>query len=73
MCAMVLADLGARIIRVERPDDGGLGVERPLKFNLVLRGREETIILDLKQPSAMNTALDLSPVPTRSSKGSGRE
>lgn len=58
MCAMLLADLGAEILRIERLTPSGLGVPRPLKFNLTLRGRK-TIALDLKDPESKATALQL--------------
>ena len=39
MCAMLLADLGATVIRVDRKQPVKLGIERPLKFNTLLRNR----------------------------------
>ena len=58
MCAMLLADLGASVLRVDRPDPPELGFKRPLRFNLLLRGRQ-TIALDLKQPAARDLVLEL--------------
>nr|WP_314075416.1 CaiB/BaiF CoA-transferase family protein [uncultured Roseococcus sp.] len=58
MCAMVLADLGATVLRIDRPEPAELGVQRPLKYNLVLRGRS-SIALDLKQPAARDLVLRL--------------
>ena len=40
MCAMLLADLGATVLRIDRPDSPALGINRPLKYNLLLRSRE---------------------------------
>jgi len=48
MCAMLLADLGATILRIERKEPSGLGVSRPARFDLLLRNRR-SIPLDLKQ------------------------
>lgn len=58
MCGMLLADLGARVLRIDRTAPAALGVERPLEYNLVLRNRE-TIALDLKSPEAVALVLDL--------------
>ena len=45
--AMLLADLGATVIRVDRPVPAAMGIERPLKFNLLLRNRQN-LAVDLK-------------------------
>ena len=58
MCAMLLADLGANIIRVDRTAPSELGVQRPLKFNLTLRNRN-AIALDLKSDEGRETVLEL--------------
>ncbi len=58
MCAMLLADLGATVIRVDRKQPVKLGIERPLKFNTLLRNRG-VIALDLKQPAAVEAVLGL--------------
>ncbi len=58
MCAMLLADLGATVLRVDRKVPAALGIERPLKFNTLLRGRY-SIELDLKQPEAVEMVLEL--------------
>lgn len=58
MCAMLLADLGADIIRIDRLTPSGLGVQRPLKFNLTLRGRK-AVSLDLKTTTGRDTVLKL--------------
>lgn len=53
-CAMMLADMGAEIIRVERK-----GAQDPRgKFNLLLRGRP-SIGIDLKEPAAIAATLRL--------------
>lgn len=58
MCAMLLADLGATVLRIDRPQPAELGIERPLKYNLLLRNRQ-TIGLDLKKPGAVDAVLEL--------------
>ncbi|MGH3359960.1 MAG: CaiB/BaiF CoA transferase family protein [Nocardioidaceae bacterium] len=54
--AMTLADLGADVIRVDRPG-GGLQFVPPA-YDLLTRGRP-SVALDLKQPDGVATVLDL--------------
>ncbi|MBR0679501.1 CoA transferase [Roseomonas eburnea] len=56
MCAMLLADLGATVLRIDRPDPQDLGVKRPIRANLALRGRQ-AVALDLKRPEARELVL----------------
>jgi len=56
--AMLLADLGAEIIRIERKEPSGLGLERPRKYDYAMRNRT-TIQLDLKSPQGIDFALRL--------------
>jgi crotonobetainyl-CoA:carnitine CoA-transferase CaiB-like acyl-CoA transferase len=58
MAAMLLADLGATVLRIERRQPVKLGIERPLRYNLLLRNRK-TIALDLKDPRAVELVLTL--------------
>ena len=58
MCAMLLADLGATVLRIDRPAAEDIGVNRPLKYNLLLRSRE-TLAVDLKQPAGRELVLRL--------------
>ena len=58
MCAMLLADLGATVLRIERKEPSGLGVPRPARFDLLLRNRR-AIPLDLKQPASIDLVLKL--------------
>jgi crotonobetainyl-CoA:carnitine CoA-transferase CaiB-like acyl-CoA transferase len=58
MAAMMLADLGATVLRIDRKEPAGLGVPRPLKFDLLLRNRA-AMPLDLKDPAAVELALDM--------------
>jgi alpha-methylacyl-CoA racemase len=64
---MVLADLGAEVVRIDRPgqtpgSDGETGEERMIRghrrIDLVSRGRR-AVALDLKQPGGLATALRL--------------
>ncbi|WP_149538160.1 CoA transferase [Siccirubricoccus phaeus] len=58
MCAMLLADLGATVLRIDRPNPGESGIARPQKYNLVLRGRK-ILALDLKRPGPRDLVLRL--------------
>ena len=56
MCAMLLADMGAEVIRVDRVVDAGLGVPLDPKYALLDRGRR-SIAVDLKQPAGVELIL----------------
>src|SRR4051812_25523667 len=58
MCAMLLADMGATVLRLDRQAPASLGIERPERFNLLNRGRRSASI-DLKRPEGIALALDL--------------
>ncbi|SFC27346.1 CaiB/BaiF CoA transferase family protein [Tropicimonas isoalkanivorans] len=58
MCAMVLADLGATVLRIERKVDAGLGIARPIQYNLLLRGRKQ-VAVDLKDPEGIAFVMSL--------------
>lgn len=58
MCAMLLADLGADVIRVDRPEPHGLGTPRPDRFNLLKRSRP-SVCIDLKRPEGIEITLRL--------------
>jgi alpha-methylacyl-CoA racemase len=58
MCAMLLADLGATVLRIDRKEPADLGIKRPLRYNLLLRNRK-SIALDLKDPRAVTVAHEL--------------
>ncbi len=47
MCGMLLADLGAEVLRLDRLVASGLGVERPPHLDLLNRGKR-TVSVDLK-------------------------
>jgi alpha-methylacyl-CoA racemase len=55
---MLLADLGATVLRIDRPQPSGLGISRPLRFDLLLRNRR-SIQLDLKRPQAVAAVMQL--------------
>lgn len=58
MCAMMLADMGAEVIRVDRVTDAGLGIAMDAKFSVLDRGRR-SIAVDLKQPAGVELVLRL--------------
>lgn len=58
MAAMLLADLGATVLRIDRKTPVELGTARPLKFNALLRNRR-SIALDLKDPQSIELVLRL--------------
>ncbi|GGC63283.1 CaiB/BaiF CoA transferase family protein [Chelatococcus reniformis] len=58
MAAMLMADLGATVIRVERQAPSGLGVPRPPRYNLLNRNRHSASF-DLKHPDGIAATLDL--------------
>jgi alpha-methylacyl-CoA racemase len=57
-CAMLLADLGADVVRVDRTTDPGLGIKKPVAFDLYNRSRR-SIAVDLKNPEGVETVLRL--------------
>ena len=58
MCAMLLADLGATVLRLERPGGSDLGVRMPARFNVTNRNRH-AIAIDLRKPEGVALALGL--------------
>jgi alpha-methylacyl-CoA racemase len=57
-CAMMLADMGADVLRVDRPEPVDLGLPLEPKFDVIARGRR-SIALDLKDTRAIEIALAL--------------
>lgn len=55
---MLLADLGADVIRIDRPGGTPLPLPVPPEADLLRRGRP-SVALDLKHPDGLGTALDL--------------
>lgn len=58
MCGMVLSDLGADILRIDRTTPGDVGIKRPRETNFILRGRR-TIPVDLKSETGRALVLRL--------------
>src|ERR1700756_2325330 len=56
MCAMLLSDMGADVVRIDRLADAGLGIQVQTKYSLLNRGRR-SIALDLKRPEATESVL----------------
>ncbi len=57
-CAMLLADLGADVIRIDRMTPEDLGIDRGRRFNVLNRGRR-SVAVDLKSPDGVETILKL--------------
>jgi alpha-methylacyl-CoA racemase len=57
-CGMMLADMGADVLLVDRAIDSGLGLERERWYDVMLRGRR-SITLDLKSAKGVAAALEL--------------
>ncbi|MBL4667403.1 MAG: CoA transferase [Sneathiella sp.] len=58
MCALLLADMGAEIIRIDRMQETGLGVHTDPKFNLLMRGRK-SVAVDSKTKEGQELILSL--------------
>lgn len=58
MCGMLLADMGAQVLLLERREPAELGLPRPRSAELVHRGKR-SIAVDLKRPEGVALALDL--------------
>ncbi|MCP3855239.1 MAG: CoA transferase [Actinomycetia bacterium] len=58
MCAMLLSDLGAEVVRVDRLVSTDLGLDRGRKFNVLNRGRR-SVGVDLKSAEGVETVLEL--------------
>ena len=58
MCAMLLAELGADVVRVDRLTDSGLGIDMAPEHHLLNRSRP-SIAIDLKHPGGTATVLRL--------------
>jgi alpha-methylacyl-CoA racemase len=57
-CAMLLAEQGAKVVRIDRKGTSGLGAPKPPRYDLLLRGRK-TFALDLKRKQGVEAAMRL--------------
>jgi alpha-methylacyl-CoA racemase len=55
---MLLADMGADVLLVDRPAESGLGIRRERWMDVMMRGRR-SVTLDLKAPGAAGAVLEL--------------
>jgi alpha-methylacyl-CoA racemase len=55
-CAMLLAELGADVVRVDRLGESNLGLPKSAKFDLMNRSRR-SIAVDMKKPEGVETVL----------------
>ncbi len=58
MCAMLLADLGADVVRVDRTTGADLGLRRDPRADLLMRSRR-SVAVDVKTSEGVNTVLRL--------------
>src|SRR5215475_8384691 len=58
MCAMLLSDMGADVLRIDRTSAAGLGVSMRAKFDLLNRGRR-SVAFDLKKTEAIDAVMRL--------------
>jgi len=58
MCGMLLSDMGAEVLLVDRAADANLGIAMDAKFNLLGRGRR-SVAIDLKKKEGTEAALKL--------------
>ena len=58
MCAMLLAELGADVVRVDRLTDSGLGIDMAPEHHLLNRSRP-SVAIDLKHPGGTAAVLRL--------------
>ena len=57
-CGMLLADLGADVVRVDRPGERGLMSQVPSDRDLLNRGKR-SVAVDLRDPAGVERVLDL--------------
>jgi alpha-methylacyl-CoA racemase len=58
MCGMMLSDMGAQVVRVDRIKPSGLGFDTPVQFDYLSRGKR-SIAVDLKQGEGIEVVLRL--------------
>jgi alpha-methylacyl-CoA racemase len=57
-CGMMLSDMGAEVLRIDRTGPVDLGLNGDPKFDVLNRGKQ-SVAIDLKSPAGMNAALRL--------------
>ena len=57
-CGMLLGDMGADVVRVDRPEAADLGIEFPTEFDLRNRNKR-SVAIDLKKPEGLAVFLRL--------------
>jgi alpha-methylacyl-CoA racemase len=58
MCAMLLSDMGADVLRLDRAEEANLGIKTEPKYNVLGRGRR-SVAVDLKRKEGTDVALRL--------------
>src|SRR5713101_6461564 len=58
MCAKLLSDMGAEVLRIDRAEDANLGIPTDAKYNLLGRGRR-SVAIDLKRKEGTEVTLKL--------------
>src|SRR6202045_3248359 len=58
LCAMLLSDMGADVLGIDRAADAGLGIAMDPKYSLLNRGRR-SVAFDLNRPEAIEAVLKL--------------
>jgi len=58
MCALLLADMGAEVVRIDRMQEAGLGINTDPKLNLLMRSRK-SIAVDSKSAEGQELILSL--------------
>jgi alpha-methylacyl-CoA racemase len=58
MCAMLLSDMGADVLRIDRAEDANLGIPTDAKYSVLNRGRR-SVAIDLKKKEGTEVALAL--------------
>ena len=58
MCAMLLADMGADVLRIDRTQASGLGIPMAPRFSVLNRGRR-SVAIDLKRREGIEAVLRL--------------
>ena len=49
MCAMLLSDMGADVLRIDRTADAALGIAMETKYSLLNRGRRSVALVEVER------------------------